>query len=250
MGYLKAFFTTLFITLPSYLFIQIYLDGVSTTYYFTNLASGNWIELMQVFETAIMEPINVFFIPADAIRIVLAFLPWVVSAFVCSFFYRKKHSARGGLISIVTIYTSIGLYYYFMEEGGTFDASLLTEANLLYGYLVVIVTTTIIGVLSGLISPFKKEHVAKSAQVPRGQLVTSEAGNNDYRAPPSSPSQIPEPYYMPTESPSRSAYMEQTQTTTATSNGSEPLICEYCGSYIDADSEFCSVCGNRVVSDN
>ena len=247
MGYLKAFFTTLFITLPSYLFIQIYLDGVSTTYYFTNLASGNWIELMQVFETAIMEPINVFFIPADAIRIVLAFLPWVVSAFVCSFFYRKKHSARGGLTSIVTIYTSIGLYYYFMEEGGTFDASLLTEANLLYGYLVVLGTTTIIGVLSGLISPFKKEHVAKSAQVPRGPLVNIEVSNSDYSGQPASQ---PEPYYMPTESPSRNAYMEQTQTTTATSNTSEALICEYCGSYIDADSEFCSVCGNRVVSDN
>jgi len=244
MGYLKGFFTTLFITLPSFLFIQIYLDGVTITAYFNSL-NGNWIELMRIFETAIMEPITVFFVPLDAIRITLAFLPWVLAAFVCSFFYQKKHAARGGLASVVSVYTSIAFYYYFMVAGGTFDTTILTQPNLVYGYLVILVITSIIGPLSGLISPFKGERIPKEVRSRRTLETRSTA---EQAQPEPYSSQMPEPYYMPTESPSRSAYME-TRQRTSSSNNSQPLICDYCGSYIDADSEFCSVCGNRVVSD-
>ena len=102
----------------------------------------------------------------------------------------------------------------------------------LYGFLVVIGLTTLIGLLSGLISPFKKDGMStRRIRVP--QVVIEEET-------------IPEPYYMPTESPSRDQYMETHQ---SQPTRTQQTTCEFCGSYLDYDTEFCSVCGNRVRND-
>ncbi|HUU76710.1 MAG TPA: hypothetical protein VMX55_00090 [candidate division Zixibacteria bacterium] len=111
--------------------------------------------------------------------------------------------------------------------------------NPLYGYLVIQGVVTIIGLIAGVISPFKKEDSMTAKQPRRSRSA----------APPVLPPQeiVPEPYYMPNTSPSRNEYMERQQ---SPSRGlSEPVPCEYCGSFLDPDSEFCSVCGNRAFVD-
>jgi len=235
MGYLKGFFTSLGITYPSFLFIHIYLNSMTVTQFFEDMVNlGSWEYLLEVCETAIMEPINVFFTSPGAIRIVLAFLPWVVAAFVASFFFRKKHAARGGLATIIILILIAEVVYYIVFEGQTIGMSMFSGENWIYGFLVVIGTTTLIGILSGLISPFKKDGIStRRVRVP--QIVVEEQET------------VPEPYYMPTESPSRDQYLEthQAQPTTRT----QQTTCEFCGSYLDYDTEFCSVCGNRVYND-
>ena len=234
MGYLKGFFTTLGLTYPSFLFIHIYLEGLSVQAFFQDMINNsNWALLMDVCETAIVKPLSAFFAPRNAITIVLVLLPWIVTAFIVSFFFRKKHGARGGLFTIALIFLSIQIANYLVFQGGTFTVSMLTQPNLFYGFLVVFGLTLLIGLISGLISPFKKGQPTEKIKVPR--LVAEP--------------QAPAPYYMPTESPSRDQYMETQQPLTSPpSQNTGPLTCQYCGSYIDADSEFCSVCGNRIYT--
>ncbi|NHJ38706.1 MAG: zinc ribbon domain-containing protein [Asgard group archaeon] len=232
MGYLKGFFTSLAITYPSFLFIHIYfVEGTTIQSFFQNMINfGTWNDLAAVCKTAIFEPINVFFTPPNAIMIAMAFLPWVITAFIVSFFFRKKHAARGGFSTIISFMLSVTIYYYLMVENETFSIDMFGEANIFYGFLVVIGLTTIIGLLSGLISPFKKDKI----EYEREEVVAQTGG------------EIPQPYYMPTESPSRDEYME---TQRSPVERTRPTACEYCGSYLDPDSEFCSVCGNRVFND-
>ena len=72
MSFIFGFLISLLITFPSFIFIQIYLDGVSIANFFTNLVSGNWDQLMTVCESALMEPINVILTtPPVFLRIVL-----------------------------------------------------------------------------------------------------------------------------------------------------------------------------------
>ncbi|NHK31598.1 MAG: zinc ribbon domain-containing protein [Asgard group archaeon] len=232
MGYLKGFFTSLAITYPSFLFIHIYFVEATTiqSFFRDMINNGTWSDLAAICKTAIFEPINVFFNPSGALMIAMAFLPWVITAFVVSFFFRKKHGARGGFSTIINLMFGASIYYYIMVEGGTFNTDMFTEANIFYGLLVVLALTTIIGLLSGLISPFKKDRVAYD----REEIAVQTGGD------------IPGPYYMPSESPSRDEYME---TQRSPVERTRPTACEYCGSYLDPDSEFCSVCGNRVFND-
>ncbi len=233
MGYLKGFFISLGITYPSFLFIHIYLNSMTVTQFFEDMINlGSWEYLLEVCETAIVGPISVFFAPRDAISIVLVLLPWVVAAFVASFFFRKKHAARGGLATIYILILIAEVVYYIIYQAGLIGTSLFTTFDSwFYGFLIIIGVTTLIGILSGLISPFKKDGMpARRVRVP--QVVIEEEET------------IPEPYYMPTESPSRDQYAatHQAQPTTRT----QQTTCEFCGSYLDYDTEFCSVCGNRV----
>jgi hypothetical protein len=232
MGYLKGFFTSLGITYPSFLFIHIYLNSMTVTQFFEEMINlPAWEYLLEVCETAIMEPINVFFTSPNAIRIVLTFLPWVVTAFVVSFFFRKKHAARGGFATIIILLLTAEIVYDIVFQGGSIGLGLFTTGDSwLYGFLVIIGITTLIGILSGLISPFKKDGMpARRIRVP--QIVIEEEDT------------VPEPYYMPTESPSRDQYRETHQ---SQPTRTQQTTCEFCGSYLDYDTEFCSVCGNRV----
>jgi hypothetical protein len=222
------------IVYPSFLFIHIYfVEGTTIQAFFESLATfGSWEDLAAICKTAIFEPINVFFTPSGPTMTVMAFLPWVVAAFMVSFFLRKKNAARGGFSLIISFMLSAAVYYDYMIDSTPYDVSLLTSPNIYYGYLVVIGITTIFGLLSGLISPFKKDGVRRRRL--REPRIDQDDGD------------VTGPYYMPTESPSRDQYM-QTQTTSV--DRTRPHACEYCGSYLDADSEFCSVCGNRVFDD-
>lgn len=234
MGFILGFIISLLTIFLSFLFIQIYLDGASVATYFTDMVGGDWDKLMDVCESSIMEPINVILDSTpDVLRIVFAFLPWVVVSFIVAFFFRKKKAAVGGMIVTITILFGIGLINHLVIRGETFDVGIFTEANIFYGYLIAIAVTLIIGAISGLISPFKKDRMPRRISLPA-----------EIEAPPG-------PYYMPTESPSRDQYMEvnhqlppQRQTTR------DPMACEYCGSYLDPDTEYCSVCGNRVFDDH
>ncbi|NHJ04023.1 MAG: zinc ribbon domain-containing protein [Candidatus Heimdallarchaeota archaeon] len=239
MGYFKGLFTSLGITLPSFIFIHIYLSNLWVPTFFTELFAGNWELIFQVFETTIMEPITIFFVAPNALRILFAFIPWVVTAFVVNFFFRKKHAARLGLATIITIYFIVEIIYYLVIQGTLLNVDTLTQPNPLYGYLVIQAVVTIIGLIAGVISPFKKEDSMTAKQPRRSRSA----------APPVLPPQeiVPEPYYMPNTSPSRNEYMDRQQ---SPSRGlSEPVPCEYCGSFLDPDSEFCSVCGNRAFVD-
>ncbi|MCG3253580.1 MAG: hypothetical protein KAX09_07010, partial [Candidatus Heimdallarchaeota archaeon] len=154
-----------------------------------------------------------------------------VAAFVASFFFRKKHAARGGLATIYILILIAEVVYYILD-GGLIGTSLFTTFDSwLYGFLIIIGVTILIGILSGLISPFKKDGMTER-RVRLPEIVIEEEET------------IPEPYYMPTESPSRDQYVEthHAQPTTR----SQQTTCEFCGSYLDYDTEFCSVCGNRV----
>ena len=231
MGYLKGFFTSLAITVPSFLFIEIYLEAAYVPTWFNQLFAGDWVKLMEVCETAIMEPINVFFVSANFLRILFAYLPWVVVAFAVSFFFKKKAAARGGLATVLSMFFGVEIAYYIIYQGGTFSTAMFAEANLFYGFLIINAVTVIVGILTGLISPFKKDSLDDSVRIPRQEQ-----------------DDIPQPYYMPTESPSRDDYMAAHQQ--PTQERSRPLTCEFCGSYLDTDNEFCSVCGNRVYNDH
>jgi hypothetical protein len=232
MGYLKGFFTSLAITYPSFLFIHIYfIEGTTIQAFFQDMINfGSWEDLAAVCKTAIFEPINVFFNPPNAVIVALAFIPWVVAAFFVSFFFKKKNAARGGMSTIISMIFSAAIYYNIVVEGEAFDMTMFTGPSIYYGFLVVIVLTTILGLLFGLVSPFKhsKEEIMMEEREAQVGMETVE------------------PYYMPTESPSRDQYM---QTQTAATVRTRPVNCEYCGSYLDPDSEFCSVCGNRVFDD-
>ena len=120
MGYLKGFFTSLGITYPSFLFIHIYLTpGMTVTLFFEDMINlGSWEYLLEVCKTAIVGPISVFFAPTDATSIVLVLLPWVVAAFVPSFFFRKKHAARGGLATIIILILTAEIVYNIVYEFG------------------------------------------------------------------------------------------------------------------------------------
>ena len=241
MGYLKGFLTTLGITYPSFLFIEIYLESMTIANYFTDLFSGQWEMLLEVCETAITEPINIFFEPAGALRIIFAFLPWVLAAFVASFFFKRKHAARGGVFSVLTIYLIAEAVYFLVFQGELYTLEMFTEANHLYGYLIIIGVTTIFGVIFGLISPFKKDGSVKIQRITERSEPTLIQHDDDYQE-----DDPTTPYYMPTESPSRDSYMDTQQRPV---EKTRPVNCEFCGSYLDSDTEFCSVCGNRVVSD-
>ncbi|NHJ86373.1 MAG: hypothetical protein FK734_12995 [Asgard group archaeon] len=251
MGYLKGFFTSLAITYPSFIFIHIYLNGVPIAEWFTDLyQNSSWLNLMDVCRTAIFEPINIFFErPPDYIKITLVLIPWILTAFIVSFFFRKKHAARGGFFTVITIFFGVGYSYELFFDGGHISLEMLTEANVPYGYLVVIGITTIFGLLSGLISPFKKDKDSIDDYRPPRTRETSRVPTS----PPTQPFQFEEiqedttgPYYMPTESPSRNDYMQTNHQPTM--NAPSTPVCEYCGSYLDHDSEYCSVCGNRVYN--
>ncbi|MHA1211680.1 MAG: hypothetical protein ACTSSH_04385 [Candidatus Heimdallarchaeota archaeon] len=235
MGYFKGFFTTLGITYPSFLFIRIYLDGVTIADYFNDMFAGDFLKLFEAFESAIVEPISVFFdSPIDAIRVTLALVPWVVTAFVCSFFFRKKHAARGGLATVAILMFGVEAFNFLYYQGQQIGMHSLTEPNPAYGLGAILVLTSILGPLSGVFSPFKKDRPMRT-RVRRTRSREEEAEVTSG------------PYYMPTESPSRDTYMETNQH--APTERTRPVTCEYCGSYLDDDSEFCSVCGNRVYND-
>jgi len=253
MGYFKGLFTSLGIALPSFLFIHIYLQEIWVPNFFTDLVGGNWISLLEVCETTILEPITVFFVAPEVLRILFAFVPWVVIAFVCSFFFRKKHAARLGFATTITLFFIAEVVYYLVVQGTVLYVDTLTEPNPLYGFLVIQATAAIVGLLAGLVSPFKKEasfaydvpkerrspRAGRPPRVPAAPVYTQEQVNFDEG-----------PVYMPTESPSRDQHIQRYQPSTTTqSSSSAPAPCEYCGSYLDTDSEFCSVCGNRVYSD-
>jgi hypothetical protein len=238
MGYFKGFITTLAITYPSFFFIRIYLDGVSISNYFADIMGGQWLKFLDAFETAIMEPISAFFdSPINGITVTLALIPWVVAAFVCSFFFRKKNAARGGLATVAILMFGVEAFNYIYYQSNLIGMHTLTEANPAYGLLVVLGLTAIIGPISGSFSPFKKDRAVvtriKHTRPPRGATV---------------PEDLSGPYYMPTESPSRDSYMA-TNHQSYNQQQSRPINCEYCGSYLDEDSDFCSVCGNRVYND-
>ena len=252
MGYFKGLFASLGIALPSFLFIHIYLAEMWVPTFFTDLVAGNWDYLLQVCETTIMEPITVFFVAPEVLRILFAFVPWVVIAFVCSFFFRKKHAARLGLATTITLFFIAEVVYYLVIQGTLLYVDTLLQPNPLYGYLVIHGTVTIVGLLAGLISPFKKED-SIGYDVPKDRTRTR----------PMRPPSVPEPtiasdpvqfddspFYMPTDSPSRDQHQQRYQPPAPPPpRSSTPTPCEYCGSYVDADSEFCSVCGNRVYTD-
>ena len=240
MGYLKGLFTSLAITLPSFLFIHIYLQGLWVPTFFRDMVAGNWISLLEVCETTIMEPINIFFVPPNALRILFAFIPWVVAAFVVNFFFRKKHAARGGLATTITLFFIAELVYYLAIQGTVLYVETLTQPNPLYGYLIIQGVVTVVGLIAAVISPFKKDTIDKVKLPP--VVAASPPVYQDQQQ-----ETFSEAFYMPETSPSRDQYMEtQRQPTT---NRSQPVPCEYCGSYLDAGSEFCSVCGNRVYGD-
>ncbi len=237
MGYFKGFITSLAITYPSFFFIRIYLDEVTISNYFADIMGGQWLKFMDAFETAIMEPIQAFFdSPISGIKVTLALLPWVVAAFVCSFFFRKKNAARGGLATVAILMFGVQAFNFIYYQGNLIGMHSLVEPNPLYGLLVVLALTSIIGPISGSFSPFKKDRPVvtrvKQARPPRA-------------APPQE--DFSGPYYMPTESPSRNDYMATNHQ--SYTQQSRPVNCEYCGSYLDEDSDFCSVCGNRVYSE-
>jgi hypothetical protein len=269
MGYLLALLTTLLIALPSYVFIHIYLDplseGLTVSNYFQRLFGGEFEKILEACHTAITEPINVFFEPPNALRILFAFLPWVIIGFAVNFFFRKKGAAKGGLYTGLSLIFTADMVYYFYIESTAFDISMLTQANPIYGYLVIYAVTLFAGIIGQLSSPFKKEKEEKTPA-------------------PSSP----EPYYMPVESPTRDQYMSSYETPaiseaafsepstsyplppppesssppsspssfedpfipssspSSSPSSNDSITCEFCGSYIDSDSEFCSVCGNKV----
>ncbi len=235
MGYLKGFFTSLGITYPSFLFIHILLSGDTITQFFNDMIGGSWNYLLLVCETAIKEPIAMFFDTPISYLNLLVFAPWIVAAFVASFFFRKKHAARGGLATIIILFLIAEIVYYIVYEGGLIGIAMLSQPdNWLYGFLVVIGVTTLFGLLSGLISPFKSDGTpTRRIRVP--QIVIEEEDDT-----------IPQPYYMPNESPSRDSYMETHQ---QVPSRTQKTTCEFCGSFLDYDTEFCSVCGNRVYND-
>ena len=150
MGYFKGFFTSLAITVPSFLFIEIYLERAYVPTWFNQLIAGDWVRLFEVCETAIVEPINIFFVSIDYLRILFAFLPWVVAAFVAGFFFRKKAAALSGLATIASLFLGAEIAYYIVYQNGTFSTAMLSGPNLFYGYLV------IIGVI--LLLPWKVIH--------------------------------------------------------------------------------------------
>jgi hypothetical protein len=232
MGFILGFLISLLLIFPSFVFIQIYLDGVSVATFFTDLVGGSWDQLMTAAESSIMEPINVILSsPPVVLRIVFAFLPWVIVSFIVGFFFRKKKAAIGGMVVTTTILLGIALINHLVIRGDTFDLDIFTEPNMFYGYLIAIAIILIIGSISGLISPFKKDGMPRKVSVP------------EIESPPG-------PYYMPAESPSRDQYMETTQILPPQRQTSpDPMACEYCGSYLDPDTEYCSVCGNRVYDD-
>lgn len=247
MGYLKGLFTSLGIALPSYLFIHIYLQAMWVPTFFTDLVGGNWELLLQVCETTILEPITVFFVAPQALRILFAFVPWVGTAFVVNFFFRKKHGARGGLATTISLFFIAELVYYLVIQKTLLNVDTFSEPNPLYGFLIIQATVTIVGLLTALISPFKKEASLDDDSPPEQRRAV--------RPPPvpysvQESTDFDEPYYMPTESPSRDEYIERHHTPiNQRTTSSAPTPCEYCGSFLDADSEFCNVCGNRVYSD-
>lgn len=229
MGYFKGLFTTLGITYPSYLFIHIYILNVDPAYqavtvsaFFSRLFGGEWILLMDVCETAVMEPINVFFISPEILRIVFAFLPWIVAAFVVNFFFRKRVQARGAISTVSTLYFGVAIIKMFVIEKESLTMDLFSEANFFYSILIINVLTLLIGLLASIISPFREE---------KKEPVVEEDTS-------------PGPYYMPNQSPSREQHLRNQQSTTTTQ--SKPEVCEYCGSYVDKESQYCSVCGHRV----
>ncbi|MBN1328651.1 MAG: hypothetical protein JXA54_04180 [Candidatus Heimdallarchaeota archaeon] len=235
MGYFKGFITTLAITYPSFFFIRIYLDGVTIANYFADIMGGQWIKFMEAFETAITEPISAFFdTPINGIKVTLALLPWFVAAFVCSFFFRKKNAARGGLATIALLMFGVQAFNFIYYQGNLIGMHTLTEPNPAYGLLVVLTLTSLIGPISGSFSPFKKDR----AIVTRVRRTPS---------PHAEEQDLSGPYYMPTESPSRDSYMATNHQ--SYNQQTRPVNCEYCGSYLDEDSDFCSVCGNRVYND-
>ncbi|MHA1126126.1 MAG: hypothetical protein ACTSO7_12200 [Candidatus Heimdallarchaeota archaeon] len=237
MGFIFGFLISLFILFPAYIFITIFLAGPSITVanYFTELVSGGWIKLIAVCETAIMEPINVIFASPVFLRILFAYLPWVVVSFIAAFFFRKKKAAIGGMLTTITILFGVGLVNQLVIQTPpvVYDVAMLTQANIFYGYLIAIAVTLIIGSISGLISPFKKDRIPGKISLPTN--IEAQPG----------------PYYMPTESPSRDQYMETNHAMpTQRQTAPDPMACEYCGSYLDPDTEYCSVCGNRVYDEH
>ena len=143
---------------------------------------------------------------------------------------------RGGLATTVTLYFIAELVYYLAIQGTILNVDTLMQPNPLYGYLVIQGVITVVGLLTALISPFKKDAIEKvklpSLAAPSPPMYTEPQQET-----------FTEPFYMPETSPSRDQYMETQQPVT---NRSQPVPCEYCGSYLDPDSEFCSVCGNRA----
>ena len=232
MGFILGFLISLFVLFPSYIFILIYLDGLSVANFFNDLVIGGWDQLMVVCESALNEPIAVIFAsPPEFLRILFAYLPWVVCAFIVAFFFRKKKAAVGGMITTITIFLIVAVVNQLVVNPISYTVDMLLGENIYYGFLITVVVTLIIGSLSGLISPFKKDGIPRKISVP-AQIDTTG------------------PYYMPTESPSRDQYVETNHVMpTQRQTSPDPLACEYCGSYLDPDSEYCSVCGNRVYDD-
>ncbi|MFW9924729.1 MAG: hypothetical protein ACFFDW_15720, partial [Candidatus Thorarchaeota archaeon] len=155
MGYFKGLFTSLAIILPSFLFIHIYDNALTVVGFFQDLIGGNWLSLLDVCETAISEPINVFFVPIDALRIFFAFIPWVVSVFIVSFFFRKKHGARAGLATVMILLFTAAVINMLVIRKELLYGSTFLGPNPLYGFLVSVGVLLIIGFASGAISPFK-----------------------------------------------------------------------------------------------
>ncbi len=246
MGYFKGLFTSLGIALPSFLFIHIYLQEMWVPNFFTDLVGGNWELLLQVCETTILEPITIFFVAPEVLRILFAFVPWVVAAFVASFFFRKKHAARLGLATTISLFFIAELVYYLIIQNTVLTVDTLTLPNPLYGFLVIQATVTIVGLLAGLISPFKKEASLDYKPPPASQSRRPSRPSDPTPLVTHEPVDFDSPIYMPDESPSRDEYIERHHTPVSQRPSSAQAPCEYCGSFLDPDTEFCSVCGNRA----
>ncbi len=139
------------------------------------------------------------------------------------------------------------MIYYLVIQKTLLSVDTLTQPNPLYGFLVIQTTVTVIGLLAGLISPFKKEDSLDYTPPPASQR--RRPGRPQSEPTPTvtyEPVDFDSPIYMPNESPSREEYIDRNHTPTNQRANTPPTPCEYCGSFLDPDTEFCSVCGNRA----
>jgi hypothetical protein len=234
MSFLIGLLITLLITYPSFVFIHIYIDpaeeGLTVKGFFQGLFSGSASDLLDVCHTAINEPINIFFVKFDIVRILLALLPWIVAAFVINFFFRRRVRARGGISTAGGIYLALDLINMFVIEDETISVEILTQSNVFYGLLVINVLTLLIGLIASIISPYR--------------------GEKEKRRP---PARAESPvYFMPEESPSRDNHVSSYDTfrDQSPNDTAHSRTCPYCGSYIEPASQYCNVCGKRFTDDD
>jgi hypothetical protein len=233
MSFLIGLLLTLLITYPSFVFIHIYVDpaeeGLTVKGFFEGLFSGSASDLLDVCHTAINEPIAIFFVKFDIIRILLALLPWIVAAFVINFFFRRRVRARGGISTVGGIYLALDLLNTFLIEKESMTVEILTQSNVFYGLLVINIVTLLIGLIASIVSPYR--------------------GETRKRRPPARESPV---YYMPEESPSRDNHVSSYESFNnhSPNNVEQSRTCPYCGSYIEPASQYCNVCGKRFTDDD